>query len=91
MRQIFCFRKSNSGMIARNRLKLLLAADQAHVNPGFLELIRDDMIHVLSRYMEIESGQVEIRLARQEAAGTRENLPVLFASIPIRQISDKGI
>lgn len=91
MRQIFCLHKSNSGAIARSRLKLLLVADKASLSPGFLELIRDDMVHVLSRYMEIEPGQVDIRMTRMETAGTREILPALFASIPLRQISDKGI
>lgn len=91
MRQRFHFYKSNSGAVARSRLKLLLVADKTCLSPGFLELIRDDMVHVLSRYMEIEPGQVDIRLTRVETAGTREILPALSASIPIRQISDKGI
>lgn len=91
MRQIFCFHKSNTGAIARSRLKLLLVADKAGLSPGFLEQIKDDMVRVLSRYMEIEPGQVELRMTRMETAGTRETLPALFASIPLRQISDKGI
>lgn len=91
MRQMFRFYKSNSGAIARSRLKLLLVADKVHCNPGFLELIRDDMIGVLSRYMEVDPGQMDIRLTRMEAAGTSEILQTLNASIPIRQISDKGI
>lgn len=91
MKQIFCFHKSNSGAIARSRLKLLLVADKGGLSPGFLERIRDDMVHVLSRYMEIDPGQVDIRMTRMETAGTSETLPALFASIPLRQISDKGI
>lgn len=91
MRRILGFHKSNSGAIARSRLKLLLVADQTSLSPGFLELIRDDMVHVLSRYMEIEPGQVDIRMTRMETAGARETLPALYASIPLRQISDKGI
>ena len=90
MRQLFDFHKSNSGEIARSRLKLLLVSDKVHCSPVFLELIKDDMIGVLSRYMEIEPGQVDIRLTRVESAVTKEILPALCASVPIRQISDKG-
>ena len=41
MRQLFRMPKSNSGEIARSRLKLLLVSDKAHVNPGLVSLIRD--------------------------------------------------
>lgn len=90
MRQRFYFHKSNSGEIARSRLKLLLVSDKVHCSPGFLELIRDDLVGVLSRYMEVDSGQVDIRLTRVESAATKEMLPALCASIPIRKIADKG-
>lgn len=91
MRRIFRFSRGNTGLIARNRLKLLLVADKVHCSPGFLELIKDDMASVLSRYMEIDAGQMDIRLTRMETAGTSETFPALYASIPIRQISEKGI
>ena len=89
MRQMFCFHKSNSGEIARSRLKLLLVSDKAHVTPGLINLIRDDMIGVLSRYAEIDSGQLDIRFTRMETAGTREPMPVLSATFPLRQLTIK--
>ena len=91
MRQLLCFHKSNSGEIARGRLKLLLVSDKIPCSPGFLELIKDDMITVLSRYMEIDSGQVDIHLTRIESASTCELIPALYTSIPIRHICNKGI
>ena len=60
MRRMFCFHKSNSGEIARSRLKLVLAADQSGCNPGLVESIRDELIRVLSRYMEFDSSKVEL-------------------------------
>lgn len=91
MRQFLHLRKSNSGEIARGRLKLLLVSDKIPCSPGFLELIKDDMITVLSRYMEVDSGQVDIRLTRIESASTCEMIPALYTSIPIRQICNKGL
>ena len=84
MRQMMLFHKSNSGAIARSRLKLLLVADKA-----LLSRIRDDLVVVLSRYAEVDSGQMDLRLTRMEAAGTREGLPVLSATFPIRQFTAK--
>ena len=89
MRQIFCSHKSNSGEIARSRLKILLVSDKAHVAPGLINLIKDDMIGVLSRYAEIDSGQLDIRFTRMETAGTREPMPVLSATFPLRQFTVK--
>ena len=77
MRQMMLFHKSNSGAIARSRLKLLLVADKAYLSPGLLSRIRDDLVVVLSRYAEVDSGQMDLRLTRMEAAGTREGLPAV--------------
>ena len=89
MRQILLFHKSNSGEIARNRLKLLLVSDQAGVSPGLIDLIKDDMIGVLSRYAEIDSGEIDLTFTRMESAGAREPLPALAARIPLRQFTCK--
>ena len=51
--------KSNSGEIARSRLKLLLVSDQSGINPGIIGMIRDDLVRVLSRYAQIDAGAVE--------------------------------
>ena len=47
--------KSNSGEIARSRLKLLLVSDQSGVTPGIIGMIRDDLVGVLSRYAQIDA------------------------------------
>ncbi len=89
MRQIMLFHKSNSGEIARNRLKLLLVSDQSGMTPGLIDLIRDDMIGVLSRYAEVDSGDISLKFTRLESAGTRDLRPALSASIPIRHVNCK--
>ena len=45
------FLKKNSGEIARNRLKLLLVSERAGCSPELLEMIKNDLIRVVSRYM----------------------------------------
>ncbi|HIT64350.1 MAG TPA: cell division topological specificity factor MinE [Candidatus Ventrimonas merdavium] len=88
MRQLFRMPKSNSGEIARSRLKLLLVSDKAHVNPGLVSLIRDDMILVLSRYAQVDSGRLELRLTRMND-GAGEGIPALSATFPIRELTGK--
>ena len=77
--------KSNSGEIARSRLKLLLVSDQSGINPGIIGMIRDDLVRVLSRYAQIDAGAVELRLIRQEKDGKQAFL--ITAAFPVRQIT----
>lgn len=77
--------KSNSGEIARSRLKLLLVSDQSGINPGIIGMIRDDLVRVLSRYAQIDAGAVELRLIRPEKDGKQAFL--ITAVFPVRQIT----
>ncbi len=47
---------------AKERLQLVLVHDRADLSPGKLEALKDDMIEVLSRYVEIDHQEVEISL-----------------------------
>ncbi|WP_432628330.1 cell division topological specificity factor MinE [Brotaphodocola sp.] len=84
MRLGFCFwGRSNSGEIARNRLKLLLVSDQVGLSLGLLDQIREDMKDVLSRYAEIDCSRIEIRLMREKEE------EILSASFPVREFTNK--
>ncbi|MCC8126915.1 MAG: cell division topological specificity factor MinE [Clostridiales bacterium] len=85
MRQFFLFYKGNSGEIARNRLKLALISDETQVTPGLIEMIRGDLIDVISRYADFDPGQVELRMSRDTCSD--DVLPALCARIPIRQFT----
>ena len=53
MNLLSVFQKKNSGEIARSRLKILLASDKLNCSPDIMEMIKDDMIHMISKYMEM--------------------------------------
>lgn len=89
MRMNWILQRNNSGEIARNRLKLLLLSDKVQCSPVILEMVKEDMVHVLSKYMEIDSDQMELKVTKLETAGTREKIPTLYANIPIREITGK--
>ncbi|MCC8024343.1 MAG: cell division topological specificity factor MinE [Clostridium sp.] len=85
-----CTRRS--GETAKMRLKLLLVSDKAGCSPEMILMMRDDVIHVISKYMEIEKDKVRIQVEREElSSGTGQALPVLHANIPIRSMSNKGL
>ena len=44
------FKKKTSGDIARDRLKLLLVSDRANCSPDVMEMIKNDIIQVISKY-----------------------------------------
>ena len=49
----FRFRKrKRSGKIAHDRLKILLVSDRAGCTPETMELIKNDILNVISKYVE---------------------------------------
>jgi len=70
--------------IASDRLKLILIHDRADFSPDFLEMIKCDLLKVISKYAEVDTGEIEVRLTRTEEY--EGNSPALIASIPIKKI-----
>ena len=80
--KLLFFRK-NSGEIARQRLKLLLVSDRAGCSAELLEMIRSDFFHCISRYLEVEEGDLNLGVIRRNSEALSGNIPALYASIPI--------
>lgn len=92
MRWFLRFQTRRSGETAKTRLKLLLVSDKAGCSPEMILMIKDDVIHVISKYMEIEKDKVQILMETDSPrSGNSRILPVLHANIPIRSISNKGL
>ena len=51
-----------SGAVAKDRLKFVLEYDRAKLTPAQLEEIRDEIIAVISRHVDIADRGVEIKL-----------------------------
>ena len=75
---------NNSGEIARKRLKLLLASDRAGCSPDILEMIRTDLLHAVSRYMEVREEDVIVQMTRTLPDGRK--IPALCATILVHNI-----
>ena len=83
--------KKNSGTIAKKRLQFVLIADRIGCTQEILEMIKDDMIKAISKYMEIDTTGLEIKITQVENREKSEKVPVLYVSVPVRVLLTKGI
>lgn len=80
------FKKKSSGDVAKDRLKLLLVSDRANCSPDVMELIKNDIISVISKYLEIDVDGLDIQITQTESEDGYGTVPALFANIPIRDV-----
>lgn len=80
------FKKKSSGDIAKDRLKLVLISDRANCSPDVMEMIKNDIIQVISKYMEIDAEGLDIQITQTESEGNNGNVPALYANIPIKDM-----
>jgi len=78
------FKKENSKDDAKNRLKLVLIQDRAMLPSGMLESMKDDILQVLSKYVEIEKSKLNIEVCPYDEDPRKialvANIPILKAS-----------
>ncbi len=54
------FRHRGSADTAKQRLGVVLMHDRLDISPQLMEAIKNDIIDVLSRYMEIDQGSIKV-------------------------------
>lgn len=73
-------KEENSKDTACNRLKLVLMQDRAKMEPALMEKMREEMINVISKYVEIDKEALDLNLeAEGESFALMLNIPVLRA------------
>jgi cell division topological specificity factor len=81
------FSKDNSiesKNIAKERLKLVLVQDRANALPDeIMEELREELIYVISKYMEIDISQLNFGLSKNDEE------VALIANIPVVKIKRK--
>jgi len=87
MMDIFSFLrgKTRPRDIARERLKLVLIHDRSNCSPQVLEMLKMDIINVISNYMDIDKEEMDIQITQEDTDGS-SNVPVLYANIPIKGV-----
>jgi cell division topological specificity factor len=80
------FKKKTSSNVAKDRLKLVLVSDRAGCSPEIMEQMKNDIIMVISRYIEIDMDGLDIKITQTESEGNNGVVPALFANIPIKDL-----
>ena len=83
------FKKKSSGDVAKDRLKLLLVSDRANCSPEMMEMIKRDIIQVISKYMDIDADALDVKITETESDSNNGMVPALFANIPIKEMKHK--
>lgn len=81
------FKRKSSSQIAKDRLKILLISDRVNCSPEMMELIKNDIAHVISKYMKIDSSSMDIQITKTGTGPRKTKMPVLYANIPILDIN----
>ena len=79
-------KKPASGSNAKNRLQLALVADRAGCSPEIMDKIKNDIIEVLSKYLEIDKQNLDINITQTPSENGNGIVPALYANIPIKEL-----
>jgi cell division topological specificity factor len=69
--------------IAKDRLKILLISDRVNCSPEMMDMIKNDIAKVISKYMKIDTESMEIQITKSGSKGHSLKTPTLYANIPI--------
>ena len=73
---------------AKERLHLVLMQDRANVSADFLELMKQDIIDVIKKYIVVDEDSIDVRLTNQAKDDGTNGAPSLYANIPIVNIKN---
>ena len=65
---------------AKHRLKVLLVHDQVDLTPAQLDKMKDEIMEVIARYVEVDQSEAEFRITREDDG------IALVSSVPVRRV-----
>ena len=82
-------KEPNSKDKAKERLHLVLMQDRANVSADFLEMMKQEIIEVIKKYIEVEEDSIDVRLTNELKEDGTTGAPSLYANIPILHIKNE--
>lgn len=71
-------RESSSGRVAKERLRLVLTQDRAGISPALLDTLKDEIIEVISRHLDVDVDSVQVNVTQSNRESS------LVADIPLK-------
>ena len=75
---------------AKERLHLVLMQDRANVSADFLDMMRQEIIEVIKKYIDVDEKDIDVRLTNKTNEDGTTGAPALYANIPIVSIKHTG-
>jgi len=82
-------KNDNSKDAAKERLHLVLIQDRASVSADFLEVMKQEIIEVIKKYIEIDERAIDVRLTNNINEDGKGSSPALYANFPITNVKTK--
>ena len=79
-------KKNKSSEVAKDRLKLVLIHDRMDCSTEVQEMMRADILEVISKYVDIDKDELSIEISNKEYEIDGKKAPVLSANIPIKNL-----
>ncbi len=73
---------------AKERLHLVLMQDRANVSADFLEMMKQEIIDVIKKYIDVDEGEIDVKLTNKQNSDGTTGAPALYANIPIISIKN---
>ncbi|AOT72757.1 cell division topological specificity factor MinE [Geosporobacter ferrireducens] len=87
--KLFSREDTSSKNVAKERLKLVLVHDRTNCSSDFLEMIKGDLLKVISDYMEIDEEGTDIKITKTKRTADEAMVPALIANIPIKKMKTR--
>ena len=80
--------KKDSKDTAKERLHLVLMQDRANVSADFMELMKQQIIEVIKKYIDVDENSIDVKLTNKVNSDGTTGAPILYANIPILNVKD---
>ena len=81
-------KKETNKDAAKERLHLVLMQDRANVSADFLDLMKQEIIDVIKKYIDINEEELDVKLTNKINTDGTTGAPALYANIPIKSIKN---
>ena len=74
---------------AKERLHLVLMQDRANVSADFLDMMRQEIIDVIKKYVNVDDKEIDVKLTNKQNSDGTVGAPALYANIPFKSVKSE--